>query len=323
MKKNILITAAFTAFLLIQSLALFAQTKDEAGNAYNAARTLSATDKAAALKGMNDVVSMCEKIGADADDIKKMAVAVIPDWQYQIANDFLKEKKYDEAIAAFEQTIVYADKYSDQEKKTKSLNQLPKIHYFKGQDALKAENADAAIASFDKAIGYDAEYTKAYFSKGAAYKKKGDFDNMQKAMDKAYELGIKTNDTATAAKAKDAMGSTFLSRSNKAFTAKNYAQAIELANKSIEYTPQSSAAYMILCVSHNAQSKFDLAIETANKGLELEQKPEKQADFYFQIGKAYEGKKDNTNACASYKKVTAGPNKAAANYQITTVLKCK
>lgn len=322
MKKISFFFAAFAALLLTSSN-LSGQTKDEAGNAYNAARTLAATDKAGALKGMLDVVAMCEKIGADADDIKTMATAVIPDWQYQIANDFLREKKYDEAIAAFDQTIAYSDKYKETEKKEKSLNQLPKIYFTKGQELLKAEKTDEAIASFDKAISYDPEYTKAYFSKGAAYKKKGDFDQMQLAMDKAYEMGIKSNDTATAAKAKDAMGSTFLSRSNKAFAAKNYAQAIELANKSLGYTPDNSPAYLILSVSYNTQSKFDLALEAAQKGVTVESKPDKQADFYFQIGKAYEGKKDNTNACSNYKKVTSGPNKAAADYQIKTVLKCK
>ncbi|MBK7030739.1 MAG: hypothetical protein IPH45_16705 [Bacteroidales bacterium] len=323
MKNSLFLATALAAIFFLNTPVLFSQTKDDAGNAYNAARTLSTTDKAGALKGMIEVVTMSEKIGAEADDIKNMAIAVIPDWQYQIANDFLKEKKYDEAITAFEQTIVLAEKYNDTEKKSKSLGQLPKLHFIKGQEALKADNTDGAIASFDKAIGFDPEYTKAYFSKGAAYKKKGDFDNMQKAMDKAYELGIKTNDTATAAKAKDAMGSTFLSRSNKAFAAKNYAQAIELANKSLEYTPESSSTFLILCVSYNAQVKSDLALEAANKGLAIEQKPEKQADFYFQIGKAYEGKKDNANACANYKKVTTGPNKAAADYQMKTVLKCK
>jgi len=322
MKKISFFIAALAALLLTSSN-VTGQTKDEAGNAYNAARTLAATDKAGALKGMLDVVAMCEKIGADADDIKAMASSVIPDWQYQIANDFLKGKQYDEAIAAFDQTIIYADKFKDTEKKEKSLNQLPKLYFTKGQEQLKAEKTDDAIASFDKAIGFDPEYTKAYFSKGAAYKKKGDFDQMQIAMDKAYELGIKNNDTATAAKAKDAMGSTFLSRSNKAFSAKNYAQAIELASKSLTYTPNNSPAYLILSVSYNAQSKFDLALESAQKGVAIETKPEKQADFYFQIGKAYEGKKDSGNACANYKKVTSGPNKAAADYQIKTVLKCK
>ncbi|MBK7214630.1 MAG: tetratricopeptide repeat protein [Bacteroidales bacterium] len=323
MKKTLILAAAMTVLFLAPNQRLFSQTKDDAGNAYNNARTLAATDKSGALKGMIEVVSMCEKVGAEADDIKKMASAVIPDWQYQIANDLLKEKKYDEAIAAFDQTILYADKYGDSEKKEKSLNQMPKLYFFKGQDLLKAEKLDEALASFDKAIGYDADYTKAYYSKGVAFKKKNDYENMQKAMDKAFELGTKSNDTATAAKARDAMGSTFLSRANKAFSTKGYAQAIELANSSLSYTPNNSPAFLILAVSYNSTSKFDLAIDAAKKGLAVETKPEKQADFYFETGKAYEGKKDNANACANYKKVTVGPKKAAADYQIVTVLKCK
>lgn len=323
MKKILIFSAALAASLIFNTGKISAQTKDDAGNAYNAARNLSTTDRAGALKGMTEVVDMCEKIGADADDIKRMASAVIPDWQYQIANDLLKEKKIDESIKAFDQTIVYAEKFNDPEKKEKALNQLPKLYFVKGQDQLKAEDTDGAIASFDKAISYDPEYTKAYLIKGIAYKKKGDFDKMQVSMDKAYELGIKSNDTATASKAKESMGSTFLSRANKAFKEKNYGQAIELTNSSIKYSPDNVTAYLILCVSYNSQNKFDQAIEAAKQGIALETKPDKISDFYFQIGKSYEGKKDNANACANYKKVTSGPNKPAAAYQMTTVLKCK
>jgi len=322
MKRNLVFTVTLAAILVFAFSNSNAQTKDDAGNAYNAARTLSSTDKAGALKSMKEVISMCEKIGPDADEIKKMAVAVIPDWQYQIANDLLKEKKYDDAITAYEQTITCSEKYNDPEKKEKSIGQLSKLHFIKGQESLKADNADAAIASYNKAIEYDPEYTKAFFSLGAAYKNKNDFENMQKAMDKANELGIKTNDTATAAKAREAMATSFLSRANKSFSSKNYTQAIELANSSLKYDDSNAPAYLILTVSYNSQSKFDQALESAQKGLAIESRPEKQSDFYFQIGKAYEGKKDNANACSNYKKVTSGPNKPAAEYQMKTVLKC-
>jgi len=45
--------------------------------------------------------------------------------------------------------------------------------------------------------------------------------------------------------------------------------------------------------------------------------------LYFVLGKAYEGKADNTAACTAYKNVTSGPNVKAAKYQIEIVIKCK
>ncbi len=318
-----MLTAAFVALLALMNTNLFAQTKEEAGKVFNATLKLDSTDHAGALKKMVEVVGMCEKIGADADDIKKVATKAVVNWQSNIAVDFVKDKKYNEAIAAYEQTIVYATKYNDFDKKEKTQNQLLKLYALKGQEQLKADSADAAIVSFDKAISLDPTYTKAYFSKALAYKKKNDFENMQKAMDMTIELATKENDTSTVSKAKESVAGSLMVRANKAMTSKNYAQAIELANSSLTYNATKSSTYLILSLSYNATSKFDPALESAQKGLALEAKPEKQVDFYFQIAKAYEGKKDISNACENYKKVTSGANKAAANYQMATVLKCK
>ncbi|HOW32658.1 MAG TPA: hypothetical protein PLP88_13930, partial [Bacteroidales bacterium] len=212
--------------------------------------------------------------------------------------------------------------YNDTEKPGKVQAQLPRIYYAKGLEQFKAENVDGALASIEKATSLDPEYTKAFYTKGLIYKKKDDAANMQVALDKAIELATKEGDTTTSAKAKDAMATSLLASANKSLTAKKYPDAIKSATSSLNYSTTKSSTYLILTLSYNATSKFDLAIDAAKKGLELETKPEKQVDFYFQLGKSYEGKKDTANACASFKKVTTGPNKPAAEYEIKTVLKC-
>ena len=47
------------------------------------------------------------------------------------------------------------------------------------------------------------------------------------------------------------------------------------------------------------------------------------ARFYYEIAKAYEGKKDTPNACSNYKKAAFGTFKSSADYQMKTVLKCQ
>jgi len=320
MKK--LFAVLLMAFFTLNAGSLFAQTLQEASDAYGKAKELINTDLPGAITGLVNVAGMCDKIGAEADDLKKIVTSAIPDLQYSLANGFLKEKKYDEAIAAFEKTTEFATQYNDTEKIGKVQAQLPKIYYAKGLEQFKAENVDGALASLEKATTLDPEYTKAFYTKGLIYKKKDDAINMQAALDKSIELAGKDGDTVTSGKAKDAMAGSMLTTANKALTAKKYADAIKFANNSLNYSTTKSNTYLILTLSYNSTSKFDLAIESAKKGLELESKPEKQVDFYFQLGKAYEGKKDNANACANFKKVTMGPNKPAAEYEIKTVLKC-
>lgn len=324
MKKGInsIFVATLALGLLLYSNTTKSQSLDEIGTAYNAALELSKTDLAGGVNGMLAVVDMCDKLGADANDLKTNAVKVIPDWQYSIANGFLKDKNFDLAIPAFEKTIELATRFDDADIKGKAGNQLPKVLFSKGNALSKADDFDGAISYFDRAIALDPEYAKAFLMKGQALKKKGDSEGMKTSLDKAIELAGKTNDTATVGNAKKIMGGDFLSRANTAFKAKNYSSAIDLASSAVEYTP-SSSAYLIMAVSYNATSKFDSAIEAARKGSELETNADKISDFNFQIGKAYEGKKDSKNACAAYKKVTSGPNKAAADYQIKTVLKCQ
>jgi tetratricopeptide (TPR) repeat protein len=317
-----LVVVLLIAFFAINAGYVNAQTLDEAATAYNKALELKNTDLPGAITSLINVAGMCEKIGADADDLKKMVTGAIPDLQYSLANNFLKEKKYDDAIAAFEKTNEYAAKYNDAEKPGKIQAQLPKIYFAKGLDQFKAEDVDGALVSMEKATSLDPEYTKAFYTKGLVYKKKGDDANMKLALDKSIELAAKDGDTVTSGKAKESMAGSLLVSANKALTAKKYADAIKFANSSLDYSTTKSNTYLILVLSYNATSKFDQAIEAGKKGLELESKPEKQVDFYFQLGKAYEGKKDNANACAYFKKVTSGPNKPAADYEIKTVLKC-
>jgi tetratricopeptide (TPR) repeat protein len=145
---------------------------------------------------------------------------------------------------------------------------------------------------------------------------------MEGALNKTIELADKEGDTITSGKAKESMAGSLLVKANKALMAKKYSEAIDYSNTSLKYSTTRSNTYLILTLAYNSTNKFDEAIDAAKKGIDLEEKAEKQADFYYQLGKAYEGKKDNTNACASFKKVTAGPNKPAADYEIKTVLKC-
>jgi tetratricopeptide (TPR) repeat protein len=301
-----------------------AQTKEEAGIAFNAALELSKTDMAGALVKMQDVLKMCSAIGPDADTIKMNIAKVMPVWQYNVGNNLLKDKKYDLALPAFEKSLEYALTYSDDNIKGKSEELLEKLYTNQGNTLLKEDKADEAIVYLDKALKLDPEYSKALYTKGQAYKKKGDDAKMKENMDLAIASATKTNDTVTIKAAKNAIAINMYQDGKAAFQKKAYTDAVTQLNGALSYDYKNKELYYLLAASNNNLKNFDEAIDASNKGLEMEEQTnDKMARFYYEIAKAYEGKKDNANACANYKKAAFGTFAQSANYQIKTVLKCQ
>jgi len=324
MKKTLMLAFAITILTTFSAKNLQAQTKDEAVVAFNSSLELSKTDMAGAVVKMQEVIKMCSTIGKDADTLKMKATTVLPVWQYNVGNNLLKEKKYDLALPAFEKSNEFAIAYADNNIKVKSEDQLEKLYTNKGNMLLKAEKADSAILFLDKALKLDPEYSKALYAKGQAYKKKGDNVKMQENMDLAIASASKVNDTLTVKAAKNAIGTSLYTEGKTAFTKKAYADAVTKLNGALSYDYKNKELYYLLATSNNNLKKFDEAIEAANLGLALEeQTPDKMARFYYEIAKAYEGKKDVANACANYKKSAIGTFKSSADYQMKTVLKCQ
>lgn len=324
MKKTLILAFAITILTTFSGKTLLAQTKEDAGNAFNAALELSKTDMAGAVVKMQDVIKMCAIVGKDADSLKMKCTTVIPVWQYNVGNNFLKDKKYDQAKTAFEKSNEYAISYSDNNIKEKSESILSKLYVNDGNNLVKTQKYDDAIIYFEKALKFDPEYSKAYYANALAYKKKGDNVKMQENMDKAIASATKENDTITVNAAKNAVASSLYQEGAAAFKKKAYGEAAEKLNNSLAYDKSNKEVYYLLAVSNNNLKKYDESVVAANSGITLEEQTSiKLARFYYEIAKAYEGKQDTQNACENYKKAAVGTFKASADYQMKTVLKCQ
>jgi len=324
MKKTLILAFAVTILTTFSSKYLNAQTKEDAGTAFNAALELSKTDLAGSIVKMQDVLKMCSAIGADADTIKMNVIKVLPVWQYNIGNNFLKEKKYDLATTAYEKSKEMATLYADDNIKQKSEEILVKLYVNKGNTLVQTLNYDEALTYFDKALTLDPTYSKALYAKGMVYKKKNDNVKMKENLDLAISAALKTNDTLTAQAARSTVASSLYMEGAAAFKKKSYSEAAEKLNSSLAYDTKNKEVYYLLAVAYNNLKKHDEAIESGNKGLLLEEQNNiKMARFYYEIAKAYEGKNDTSNACANYKKSAFGAFAQSANYQMKTVLKCQ
>jgi tetratricopeptide (TPR) repeat protein len=300
------------------------QTMEEATNAYNLGVELAATDLPKAIQSLINASEISAKAGDEAVEIKKMAEGQIPLLQYNYATSLYKEKKLDEAITNFILAHDYAVKYNDNSTQAKADDLLPKLYLAKGNGELKENKFPEALASFDKAIGYDPAFAKAYLSKGVVYKKQDKFEEMKAAMDKAIETGNATNDDKTVASASKAIADEYVKDANGFFKKGSFAQVISSVDESVKYVDDNVEAYYLYALAYNKLSKWDEAISSAEKGITLEENTAaKQARFHYEIGLAQAGKKNNDDACASFKKAATGPYTEQANYQIKSVLKCK
>lgn len=324
MKKTLILAFALTLVTTLSGNYLLAQTKEDAATAFNAALELSKTDMPGAIVKMQDVSKMCTALGRDGDTLKMKVGTVLPVWQYNIGNNLINEKKYDLATTAYEKSRDFAVTYDDANIKEKSESQLVKLYANSGNIMLKAEKPDDAISYFDKALKFDPGYTKAYYAKGQAYKKKGDNVKMQENMDLAIASAAKEKDTTTEKAIKGVVASSLYQEGAAAFKKKSYDEAITKLTGSLAYDNANKEVYYLLAVSYNNQKKFDEAIENASKGLPLEEQTNiKMARFYYEMAKAYEGKQETAKACENYKKSAFGTYVQSANYQMKTVLKCQ
>ncbi|MDY0342423.1 MAG: tetratricopeptide repeat protein [Lentimicrobium sp.] len=300
-----------------------AQTLEEATNTYNQGVALAATDLPGAITALQQAADIAKKIGDEGAEILNLSQQQMPALQYNYATSLYKEKKMDEAITNFELAYEYADKVGDDGIKAKTADLIPKLYRAKGNGEYKAEQYDAALTSFANALKYDPSYAGAYLSEGLVYNKQNNTELMKTAMDSAIATGNRTKDEKTVEQAVKFMSDNLMIEANNAFKKNNFNMAISLLDDATSYTQDNPELYYLYALSYNKLSKWDEAIDSAEKGLNAEEKTSaKQARFYFEMGMAQAGKGATDEACTSFKKAAVGPLAESANYQIKTVLKC-
>ena len=306
------------AFLSLSSL-LFSQTMNEAGEAFNnGIAALKAKNYSKAIEAYNTCITICDKLGDEGASLKINAESQIPDAYFKLATSLYQSKKFDEAIKAYEKSNESALKINDTETSDKAKNYIARVYNTKGSAQYKANNFDNALASFDKALKADGTYFKAYYSKALVYNKQENVEAFKNAMDKVIELGPANDKTVAAAKT--TVFRSFRADAGKALQAGNFKKSIENIDIALNYGSGDAQTFYFATIAYNGLSNWNKAIEYGNKAIALEKKS--KSNIYFELGKAYEGNDNLSEACKAYKNVTDGPNKAAAEHKVTTELKC-
>lgn len=273
---------------------------------------VNAGDFKTAIADFEEVLVLAESVGAPANDLKSKAQAQLPVLHYQVANAYIKQKKYDEAIPSLEKTIELSDLYGNNaDNKAKALKYLPALLTGVGSQKYKDKDFPAAIKNFDDAIKYDPSYAKAYMGKGVVLADQFKEKEMIENLGKAIELATASGDAKTAETSRIRLGAYYINQGKTDLEDVDpedvdYSPAVSSFEKAISFNPAATEAYYLLSVIWNKSAEFDKAIENAKKALESETDAEKIATINYELGIGYNGVAEYDLACEAFNKAMVG-----------------
>jgi len=316
-------TLTFLAILAILGARLDAQDRNDVVNAYNEGAKASKTDVKAAIAAFENTVTLAEKVGASADDLKEKAVKVLPGLYFKVAYNALNEKKpAQEVIQSAKAAIAASEKYNSASNKTNAQKVLAQGYINLGGEYFSKNEYDKALAAYDTLLSISPDNTNAIYNKALIYIKQNNPVAVEQNIDLLLEKLKGGNDTARVKQASGVAREYFRSAGSQASQAEKLDEALALLTKASKYGEDKDLYYYYADV-YNKKKNFDKGAESAQKGLAMETgTPEAKAKFYFQLGLAQEGKGQTAEACASFKNSLFGafaePSKAKR-----TNLKCK
>jgi tetratricopeptide (TPR) repeat protein len=323
MKTTSMRNIAIMLVLAVSGHILNGQDRNEVVAAYNEGAKVMQTDVKAAIKAFENVVSLSDKVGESANDLKQKAVQVLPGLYLKATANAINEKKpADEIVKAARAAVAASEKYKNQSSADNAKKLLAQAYSIKGSQLFAKKDYDNALQAFDSALIINPEYSAAYFNKALIYRVQNNADAFEQSIDTYIEKLKASNDEARIKQASNTALEYFRAAGSQANQANKLDDALALLNKAAKYGEDKDLNYFFADV-YNKQKNFDKAAEYAQKGLDMETgTAEAKAKFYFQLGLAQAGKGDKEKACASFKNAMFGPFAAPSKAERTN-LKCE
>lgn len=318
--KN-LVALLFSVF----TLAAFSQDINQAGDLFNEGNQAVKNNQFdLAIQKYSEAMEVAEQVGPEGEMIVINAQSQIPQLYYKIGVTDFKEKKIEKAISEFEKAIDYGKKYNDPNTVAKAEETIPKLYYSQGNGFYKADDFDNALASFNKAAEIAPDYSRAFWGMGLAYNKLDDTKNMKESFEKALNLAIADGDDKMENTVRKNAKKLLQASGAKKLQAQDWNGALVCLDASITFDPNNADTYYYKALANNGLNKYDEAVASANKGLEMSaaKNVEYKAKFYYELGNALKGKGQNSDACEAFKNAKHGRFAESADYELTQVLKC-
>ena len=302
---------------------LNAQERNDVIKSYNEGAKAMQTDPKAAIAAFENVVTLSEKVGETAADLKQKAVQVLPGLYVKVASAALTEKKpAPEIVKAAKTASAAAEKYGNATGRENAGKILVQGYYTMGTEFFTKKDYENALKAFDSLLVINPGYTAAIYNKALIYRSQNNAASFEETINSF--LG-KLDTTKDADKVKQASGLAleyFRAAGSLANQSDKLDEALTLLDKAAKYGEDKDLFYYYADV-YNKKKNFDSGSEYAQKGLALETgAAEAKAKFYFQLGLAQAGKGQTADACTSFKNAMYGPFAGPSKAERTN-LKCQ
>ncbi|MDI3525970.1 MAG: hypothetical protein PWR03_153 [Tenuifilum sp.] len=323
MKKTILLCLLVVTALFGGVNELYAQSVNDAIQAYNDAATNYKQNPEQAIASALSAIQIAEELGEEGDEIKQKAENLVPTIYFQLAMAKYKAKDLQATLDNLEKAEETATKYNNGVVKTRVEKTLPKLYNVMGNKKFKEKKFDEAVSNYSKAIKLDSTFIDPYLNSALALEELGNEDEMVKYLDLTIEMGTKYNDLDNVEKAKLKGKAYFLKKADEARNANKLNDVVNLLDMALKYDGNDYDIYRLMTINYHKLGRWNDAIEYGNKALEvIKGTAEDKAEIYYLIAESYHKLNKISEACEAYKNAAFGTFKPNADYQIKQ-LKCQ
>lgn len=230
------------------------------------------------------------------------------------------------AIEDFEASLEAGEEFGNARVVEQATRAIPQLYYIRSVVEFRQDNLEAAMESLDAALALNPNYPTAHYQKGVVYKKQNpeDIEGALEHYDRAIELAAQAGDNRTLNNARNGAAEELIYRANTLKENSNYNRAIALLERVEQYDSQSADAYYRLAEIQNMRGNWAQAIQHANRALQFETGGVvEQAKIYFELGMAYKGQGDASNACSAFENADYGDFSDPASHELEFELKCE
>jgi len=308
---------------------LSAQTLTDVINEFNTGvEKLNNQEYEVAIDHFNQVLTMAETVGAEADEMKGNAQQQIPAAYYRQATTFMKRKQYDNAIPYLEQTVEFATLYNNNEEiKAKATGYLPQLYVREGNVSWKNKDFDQAHAYFDKALGMNENLYQAHQGKGMVYLDQDETSSMLEEFALAKAGAEAKGDTKTIEKVNGVIDSYYNKFIQEEYEMvdpedNDYTYVVEACENALAANPENPRAFYYMAAINNKAVEYDAAIDNATKALQYEKEAIWVSAINFELGSAYQNTAEYDKACEALKNVMEEPFLGRAEKKMGNIPGC-
>lgn len=315
--------AGIMIFSAIIGTNLRAQERNDVIKVYNEAATSMQTDIPAAIKSFEQVITLADKVGETAADLKQKAVQVLPGLYLTVASNTMKEKKpVPEIMQAAKKAVAASEKYGSASGKENAAKIMVQAYNTMAIDYFTQKNYDKALQAFDSLLSINPGYLGAIYNKALIYKSQNNASAFEETINLFLGKLEKGKDDDKAKQASTMALEYFRALGSQANQGNKLDDAIVQLNKAAKFGDDKNLFYFFADV-YNKKKNFNSGAEYAQKGLALETgDAEAKAKFYYQLAVAQVGKGQTADACASFKNASYGAFAEASKAQRKN-LKCE